>query len=113
MSKVISFRLSKDNPREAQAYEVLKAWQDKGYSVRHTITEALLKLDGPGLGSITCASFDDINQTLNQVRELLERIRNADNSSQKSLNPGPYHSSLNDNFIASIKKAAKPGIKLD
>jgi len=113
MSDVISFRLSKDNLREAQAYEVLKAWYDKGYSVRHTITEALLRLDEPKLDSVTGASLNDINRTLGQVRELLERIGNEDNSSQKSQNPARHCLSLNDNFIVSIKKTAKPGIRLD
>ena len=113
MSKIVSFRLSKENPREAQAYEVLKARYDKGYSIRHTITEALLKLDEPGLDSVMGASLDDINKTLNQVRELLERIGNDDNSSQKSQNPGPYYSGLTDNFILSIRKVSKPGIRLD
>ena len=47
MSEVISFRLSKENPREALAYEILKGWHEKGHSIRHTITEALLKLGEP------------------------------------------------------------------
>lgn len=46
MSEVISFRLDENNPCEAQARAVLKAWADKGYSVRHVLTEALCSLSG-------------------------------------------------------------------
>ena len=42
MSKVYSFRLDDDNPREAQARGVIKAWMGEGYSLRHIITDALL-----------------------------------------------------------------------
>ena len=42
MSKVYSFRLSDDNPREAQAREVIEAWVGKGFSLRHIITKVLL-----------------------------------------------------------------------
>ena len=47
MSKVISFRLNKNNPREAIAWHVLQARIAKGYSIRHIMTEALIKLDQP------------------------------------------------------------------
>ena len=45
MSKVISFRLNPDNPREAEALSVLEKWQNQGFSTRHTITEAIIKLE--------------------------------------------------------------------
>ena len=44
MSKVYSFRLDENNPREAQAREVIDAWVSKGYSLRHILTEALNSL---------------------------------------------------------------------
>ena len=45
MSKVYSFRLSNDNPREAQAREVIEAWVEEGYSLRQVIVESLLSLE--------------------------------------------------------------------
>lgn len=42
MSKVYSFRLSDENPREAQAREVIEAWVEEGYSLRYVIVEALI-----------------------------------------------------------------------
>ena len=45
MSDVISFWLDKDNPREEKARQALKAWYEEGYSLRHIMTEALLRFD--------------------------------------------------------------------
>lgn len=45
MSKVFSFRLNPKNQREAEALAILKDWLAQGYSIRHTVTEALLNLN--------------------------------------------------------------------
>ncbi len=50
MSKVISFRLDKANPREAQALNILDTWIGQGYSLRFIFTKALLDIDQPGSG---------------------------------------------------------------
>lgn len=42
MSKVYSFRLDENNPREAQAREVIEAWVEEGYSLRYAVVEALI-----------------------------------------------------------------------
>ena len=44
MSKVISFRLNPDNPREAQALEILRTKQAEGFSSRRVLTDALIGL---------------------------------------------------------------------
>jgi len=48
MSEVISFRLDKENLREAKALMILHEWRKNGYSLRQTITEALVSLDRDG-----------------------------------------------------------------
>ena len=58
MSRVTSFRLSKENPREAKAYEVLRAWRLKGHSARHTITKALLRISEPRTDSAADSTLD-------------------------------------------------------
>jgi hypothetical protein len=45
MSQVFSFRLDKNNPREAQARHVIEAWASRGYSLRYVLVEALLAYD--------------------------------------------------------------------
>jgi hypothetical protein len=44
MSKVFSFRLDENNPREAQAMEVIDTWASRGYSLRYVLVEALIDL---------------------------------------------------------------------
>ena len=113
MSKVVSFRLDRENPREVKAYKVLRAWLVKGHSTRYTITEALLRLGEPRTGYTSRAALNEISDTLNQVRLLLEEIEYCGNSSQKSNDTHHKPSDLTDTFVTSIKKAAKSGIALD
>ncbi len=113
MSAVISFRLDKENPREERALEVIKTHQEKGYGIRHIITEALLRLDAHSAESVDGAKFDQIQETLTQVRALLEQMGLDDDSSLKGRNTDPSFSSLTDVFISSVKKTAKPGLKAD
>lgn len=113
MSEVISFRLKKDNPRGAQALEILEAWCSKGYSVRDIITDALLKLNDPGPDSKGDNPIPELNAVLNRVNKLLEQIGNEGYPPIPRRNDNPEQSSLADNFVASIKKAVKPGLKPD
>lgn len=58
MSKVFSFRLREDNPREVQAQDVIEAWISEGYSLRHILTEALLQYDNNGNHLEEITQFD-------------------------------------------------------
>ena len=73
MSEVISFRLDKDNPREAIAWRVLQTRIAKGHNIRHIITEALIKLDQSEQVS-TPPTLDELNETLCQVNRFLKHI---------------------------------------
>jgi hypothetical protein len=101
MSEVISFRLDKDNPREAQARTVLKAWADKGYSVRHVLTEALLAYHG----SHKDMDVHELSAKLDQMYKLLQQNRAPSISLEKDVG-------LSDRFLVSIKNASKPGVSL-
>ena len=101
MSEVISFRLDKDNPREAQARAVLKTWADKGYSVRHVLTEALLAYQ---------SSHKDMD-----VHELSVKLDRISFILQQNGVPNPpieKKVQLSRDFITSIKKAVKQGVNL-
>jgi hypothetical protein len=102
MSEVISFRLDKDNPREAQARTVLKVWGDKGYGIRHVLTEALLNYQR--------SQAEVYNQ------ELFEKLDIICDLLQKNSIPSTHIENeiiLSDQFMASVKKAANPGLRLD
>ncbi len=111
MSEVISFRLNKDNPREAKALEVLKARSVEGYKIQHIITDALLKLDEHRKDPSTIVALDELNNTLSQVNQLLEQLENGHSVTSDKPPEGQPRSILTAAFVASIKKATKPGFK--
>jgi hypothetical protein len=102
MSEVISFRLDKDNPREAQARAVLKARVDKGYSIRHVLTEALLSYQG----SHRELNIHELSVKLDQISKLIQQNGNPPVASEN--NRG-----LSDQFLASIRTAAKQGVRIN
>ena len=111
MSEVISFRLSRDNSREAQALETLRAWRVEGYSVRHILTEALIQLSDLK-SEQTAATMDELRTTLGQVSQLLEQFGNGNPAQVKKLGAQPENSGLTDGFNASVTKSARLGMKL-
>lgn len=111
MSEVISFRLNKDNLREGQALDILETWCNEGYSIRHVITEALLKLNGDGYEE-AATTLDELQTTLNQVVHLLEQLGNDESTKVKEQESRSGKTGLTYDFIASIKKYANTGVKL-
>ena len=73
MSEVISFRLNKENPREERAIKVLEAKREDGYSIRHIITDAYLKMDSYE-SEPNAISLKDLNTILSEDNHLLVRI---------------------------------------
>ena len=112
MSEVISFRLNKDNPREAQALEILKAWCLRGYSVRYLITEMLLMLNDPGQESMTDNAIRELNSVLNQVNKLLEKIENSGYLPYSEWDENPEQLKLAGKFVASIREVVKNWIEI-
>ena len=112
MSEVISFRLDKANPREAQALEVLKAWNERGFSVRFILTKALLELEHPGSDLDMSQGDRDLGLVLDQIGQLLEILRAGETNTPIRRDPNKEPAFLKEDFIASIKQSVKPGIKL-
>ena len=109
MSKVISFRLSPDNPREAEALSILHDWISQGFSTRHTITEAILML---GSGKLQPPDNDTIINLSHHIQELLARVEKG--STHKIGNEDALlKQELSDGFVASIILTAKPGLTDD
>lgn len=109
MSKVISFRLNPDNPRDAKALSVLQAWSSQGFSTRHTLTEALLLVDSTNSNEADNRVLNDLSQ---QIKELLDNI-GSDITLSKPKDEWSSKENLSDGFVDSILKAAKPGLKPD
>ena len=114
MSEVISFRLDRNNPREAQALGVLKKGQEAGYSLRHVLTEALLALETVAEGEqAVMMTSTDLTNRLTTIQSALEKLHHMDLSSIWPEDQETEQSGLPEAFLLSIKNAAKPGIGLD
>lgn len=103
MSKVYSFRLNDDNPREIQAREVIEAWISKGFSLRQAIVESLLATSNDD------NSGKDVSQLIKKVEMLLEKV------DQGSISLGSHekiNKSLPPAFIDAISETIKRGEKL-
>ena len=108
MSKVISFRLNSDNPREAQALTILYDWLSQGFSTRHTLTEALLSL-----------SFD--NNELSQKQDLINlaiKMEELLNNFEAVISQSGYQKrsskgDLSDIFKTALIQAVRPGLKIN
>jgi hypothetical protein len=103
MSKVYSFRLDDNNPREAQAREVINAWVVKGYSLRQVVIQALLNASNGN------DSTKDLEQLVEKLGILLDRV---DQSKITLKSEGKIDSNLPLAFLESISKTLKPGEKL-
>lgn len=102
MSKVYSFRLDENNPREAEAKKTIKAWSKKGYSLRYIIVEALIEL------AKDHKNDEDLELVLERLGYLTDVFQNNKimESAEKESNQ-----SLSQSFIASVKKSAKEGVR--
>jgi len=110
MSEVISFRLDPDNPREAQALEILRSKQAEGYSSRRLLTDALIGMVTKK-GRNDLFSIDEFNTALEHVQGLLERLNSSNHDDSHSTRPQVV--ALNENFLSSVKIAARPGLNLE
>ena len=107
MSDIFSIRLSHLNPREAQAIEVIEAWANRGYSLRHTLTEALLLLAKNETGS---DRRDEIERKIDRLVTLIERLEGAREARQPL---SMAETDLSASFVSSIKTAMKPGVRIN
>jgi hypothetical protein len=110
MSEVICFRLDRDNPREGKALEVLAAWQEAGFSRRHVLTEALLRLNGE-TGDSTANTLAALTEVLSQAQVLLENMQNGHYVPTGGQSEEPEDQALAESFLASVRQAARPGLR--
>jgi len=102
MSKVYSFRLDDENPREAQAREVIVTWVEEGYSLRYVITEALLiYFDRQN-------EDDRISNLLEQIKKIISELENT--TSLEIINEHEMPS-LPSSFVFAVKNSAKNGLR--
>ena len=106
MSRVIGFRLDSTNPREAEALTVLLNWQERGYSTRHILTEALIRLasedEQPTL------PVEELTVLMGQLEQLIEQMQSGTVTTRKS-NKTSDGDQLSEAFLSSVSKSSRPG----
>jgi len=100
MSKVFSFRLSGDNPREIKAREIIETRISQGYSLRQILTEALIA-DGNNQ-----EKPNGLDKYIDRLSELIQGLESGKGSSMRSKNESGLHPS----FVKSVRSSAKRGI---
>ena len=103
MSKIYSFRLDENNPREAQALEVIDAWVSKGYSLPYVLTEALMNFWSDRNHA------DGLDTILEQVVSLLGQQGHGRPHDKEEGND--TNLALPSSFVDSVRKAVRQGVK--
>lgn len=102
MSKVLSFRLDENNPREAQASQIIETWASRGYTLRYLLVEALLAYaeEKPQQNNISLA--------LEKIIALVQELRIEPESGN-----GPHSTDihLSEAFLNAVTKATRPGLR--
>lgn len=111
MSEVISFRLDKENPREAKALEILRTWTERGYSTRFIITKGLLELNNPNSSSEFSRDDQIIEVVLEQIGQVLDMVKSMNTNPSGYNRQEDHQDDLSKDFIKSIKLGIKPGIR--
>ena len=107
MSEVISLRLNPENPQEAEALSIIKAWRSDGFNVRHRLTKAIINNDHSQFNTGKSVYLEELNDILSEVnynRLILRKLSNPDQSEKKQ--------GLSNIFVSSVKNTAKPGITM-
>lgn len=117
-SKVVSFRLDEEAPEEQQALVILEEWQKRGYSTREIMTWALMSLAGLEVEAKdqeqdgAKETITELRQVLNQAQEFLETLRDLKAMPDEVQVPSQPKPVLTEHFLASVRKAARPGLRL-
>jgi hypothetical protein len=104
MSQVFSFRLDKNNPREAQAMQVIETWASRGFALRYVLVEALLAYAEKELKQV------DFSTALDQIITLLQELQVEPNSGNGM---NIHDKRLSEPFLNAIAKATRPGFRAD
>lgn len=105
MSIVVNFRLCEKNPREEKALNILNNWREEGYSLRQKITDAIIKLGNDRyIEGLRILEYDLFETLKHMIQEL---------PSPSFTNPSLPENELSQQFMTSMKKSVKPGIKFN
>ena len=101
MSKVYSFRLNDDNPREAQARAVIEAWVGEGYSLRHVVVDALIVYQKVELEQ------SELYSVIEQLQNLIISLEKEPTTNNNS------NAALPNSFLDAVKQSVRSGVSAE
>lgn len=121
----IHFQLDEDSPEGHQALAVLSTWEQQGYPVDDVLLRALLALGERQQANQATSTAVYVKDVIKQMRDLLGEVRSlkiaepgeAGDASQPAepspAEPPKEEAQLSPAFLNAVKKAARPGLRLD
>lgn len=126
MSTEITLQFDEDDLEQQRALTVLNAWRQQGYTDEQIITRALVTFaDGKEQATNINILLANVREMLQQMREVLKevrtlRMREASETSGRPESvakppalPDEDNLELSSVFLAALKKAARPGMRLE
>jgi hypothetical protein len=123
MTVELHFQLDEEDAQGHRALEILAAWEQQGFAIDEILARALLALgerQAAHQTSTTVASVKDIIRQMNELLREAQALRAIPGAAPQSpavvdSQPGPPQPSaeLSQAFLTAIKKAARPGLRLD
>ena len=100
MSKVYSFRLSEDNPREAQVIKIIETKVSEGYRLRFIVVDSLI------ISHLPNQQEKFLNEFVNKLSEIIDRSSNEKGKLEN-------RKALTQKFIQGIKQSVSNGTKAE
>ncbi len=119
MTVDIHFQLDDERPEGHQALSVLSAWEQQGYAVDEILQRALLVLGERQQVNQASATAVYVKDIIKQMRDLLREARSlrvlpAEAAPAEAAAPAQDDTAqLSQAFLNAVKKAARPGLRLD
>jgi hypothetical protein len=122
MTVDIHFRLDEHEPQGHLALTILAAWEQQGYATDEIVARALLALGERHQAQQTSTTLASVKDIIRQMRDLLREAQllaavrapglPADASAPQ---PDSSHNQaeLSQAFLNAVKKAARPGLRLE
>ena len=130
MTVDIHFQLNEDEPEGYQALAILSTWEQQGHPVDDVMRRALLALGERQQANQATTTAVYVKDIIKEMRDLLEEVQTLKvlkaEEGASSASPGKAEAEpieekepekeaaqLSQAFLNAVKKAARPGLRLD
>ncbi len=126
MTTEITLQFDESDLEQQRALTVLNAWRQQGYADEQIITRALVTFaDGKEQATNINILLANVREMLQQMREVLREVRTiklreaseasgrTDGVAKPAVIPDEDALDLSSGFLAALKKAARPGMRLE